>query len=155
MPFSVEEFFAVFARYNEAIWPLQIVAYLAGAFVAVLLFRKSRLSTRVIALVLAAMWATNGLGYHWAFFADVNPAARLFAALFAVQALLLLASPWLFSNLAFVVKGDARSIIGLAMIVFAAALYPVWARWLAIPIHQRLSSGSRLARQRFSRSASC
>ena len=30
MPFSVAAFFVVFGAYNAAIWPLQIVAYLAG-----------------------------------------------------------------------------------------------------------------------------
>ena len=126
MPFSVEEFFAVFARYNEAIWPLQIAAYVAGALVVGLVFRKSGWSTTVTALVLAAIWALNGIGYHWTFFAEVNPVARIFAGLFAVQALFLLASPWLFSNLVLVVRRDLRSIIGLAMIFFAATLYPVW-----------------------------
>ena len=126
MPFSEAAFFDVFARYNEAIWPLQIIASLAGLLVLAILFRPSRLSTIIITSVLAAMWAINGVGYHWTFFAEINPVAPLFAALFVVQAILLLAAPWLFSGLAFAVRRDARSLAGLAIIFFAAVVYPAW-----------------------------
>ena len=129
MPFSAAAFFDLFARYNEAIWPLQIIACLAGLLVLVLLFRPSRLSTIIITSVLAAMWAINGFGYHWTFFAEINPVAPLFAALFVVQAILLLATPWLFSDLAFAVRRDAQSLAGLAMIFFAAVIYPLWGAW--------------------------
>ena len=126
MPFSVVTFFDVFARYNEAIWPLQTFAYLAGLLVLAVLFRTSRLSTIIIISALAAMWAINGIGYHWIFFTEINPVAPVFAALFVVQAVLLLAAPWLFSDLAFAVSRDARSLVGLAMIAFATLIYPAW-----------------------------
>jgi len=129
MPFSAAAFFDLFARYNEAIWPLQIIACLAGLLVLVLLFRPSRLSTIIITSVLAAMWAVNGIGYHWTFFAGINPVAPVFAALFVGQAILLLAAPWLFSGLAFAVRRDAQSLAGLAMIFFAAVIYPLWGAW--------------------------
>jgi len=129
MPFSADAFFDLFARYNEAIWPLQIIACVAGLLVLALLVRPSRLSTIIITSVLAAMWAVNGIGYHWTFFAGINPVAPVFAALFVGQAILLLAAPWLFSGLAFAVRRDAQSLAGLAMIFFAAAIYPLWGAW--------------------------
>ncbi len=79
MPFSIEQFFEVFARYNLAVWPLQIVAFLAGIVVVLLLWSNSRGGAAMIAVTLSAMWLVNGIGYHWLYFSTINPAARLFA----------------------------------------------------------------------------
>jgi len=40
MPFTAEQFFTVFVSYNNAIWPIQIAAYLLGGITVALLFRK-------------------------------------------------------------------------------------------------------------------
>lgn len=138
MPFTPQEFFETFARYNAAIWPLQIIAYLAGAAVLALLFRPGRGATLAVALILAAMWALNGLGYHWLHFARINPAALVFGAVFVAQALLLAAAPWLFGELRFALTRDLRSALGLGLIGFAAVLYPLWGAlaghaWPAVP----------------------
>lgn len=130
MPFTIVEFFSVFAQYNEAIWPLQLVVYLAGAVAVGVVFWKSPPAAAIITLILAAMWAVNGIGYHWLFFADINPAARVFAALFVIQALGLVLSTLVFPDLRFAASGDARSAAGLVAIAFAAIVYPIWG-WLA------------------------
>ena len=80
MPFTVEQFFDLFARYNLDLWPWQLVALTAGLLVVALLYRESRLSAVMTLAVLSAMWLVNGIGYHWLYFATINPAARLFAA---------------------------------------------------------------------------
>jgi hypothetical protein len=50
MPFSVEEYFAVFARYNSAIWPLHLVAHAAGIAAVLALLRGTRGAAVAIAL---------------------------------------------------------------------------------------------------------
>src|ERR1043166_373969 len=85
LPFTAEQFLAVFVNYNRAIWPLQIVAYLFGGFAFALLFLKPRSGDRVISGILAAMWLWTGLGYHGLWFSTINQAAYLFAALFILQ----------------------------------------------------------------------
>ncbi len=140
MPFSVEEFFAVFAAYNTAIWPLQIVAYLGGVASVAMLWRPSKMTDIGIFLVLSAMWAINGIGYHWISFAPINPAASVFAALFVLQAVLLAGAPLLSRER--VVFGHAESSIRWiagALIVYAMALYPILGfafghRYPAIPV---------------------
>ncbi|EYD74584.1 hypothetical protein Rumeso_03880 [Rubellimicrobium mesophilum DSM 19309] len=124
MPFTAEQFFAVFAAYNQAIWPLQIVACLAGLLAVAFLLRPSRGAGQGIATVLALFWAMNGLGYHWTWFAPINPVARLFAAAFVAEAVLLALAPVLFRELRFSVRADARSWLGLALIAYALVLYP-------------------------------
>ena len=42
LPFTPEQFLAVFVNYNNAIWPIQIAAHFFGAIAVALLFRKAR-----------------------------------------------------------------------------------------------------------------
>jgi hypothetical protein len=130
MPFSIDEFFAVFARYNAAIWPLQLLAYLLAAAAVGALALHIRRRTAVVTGILAMLWAVNGIGYHWLFFAEVNPAAWAFGAVFLVQAFVLASAPYLFPALQFAVRRDARSIVGLTLVAFAAVAYPLLG-WLA------------------------
>ena len=130
MPFTVDQFFGVFARYNEAIWPTQVLAYLA-AVVAVALLRATRpWQAKIITGILAAMWAINGIGYHWMFFTEVNHAAWVFGAVFLVQGVALAGSTYLYPALRFRIGRDAASILGLLLVGFATVAYPIWG-WLA------------------------
>ena len=86
LPFTTEQFLAVFRSYNEAIWPAQIVAYLLAGLAVVALYGRSARSDRIIAAALAIMWAWTGIAYHLAFFATINKAAYVFSVLFIIQA---------------------------------------------------------------------
>lgn len=130
MPFSVNEFFGVFARYNEAIWPAQVLAYLAALVAIAQLFWAHPWQATIVTWILAAMWAINGVGYHWLFFTDVNPAAWWFGAAFVVQAAALAASTCPFPDLRFRVGTDAASVLALLLVAFATIAYPIWG-WLA------------------------
>lgn len=86
LPFSREQFFGVFARYNESMWPAQVVIYLLALAGVVLAVRRSKDSSRGVYAILAILWLWMGLFYHAAFFAAINPIARLFAVAFIAQA---------------------------------------------------------------------
>ena len=126
MPFTVDEFFALFARYNEAIWPLQISAYILGVAIVGLAFFKSRTADVLIPAGLGVMWLINGVGYHWSFFSALNKPAFVFGVVFTAQAAFLLFAPVIFGGLRFHVARDARSVAGLALVAFAMVFYPVW-----------------------------
>lgn len=83
LPFTAGEFFAVFGRYNETVWPLQAV--LAALAVVALLgvFRGGTRGRRLTFAVLGFLWLWMAFVYHAVFFSAINPAAWLFAALFA------------------------------------------------------------------------
>lgn len=88
LPFSEGQFLQVFADYNRAVWPSQLLLYaaaLAGLYFAA---AGGRRSGRVVWVVLSALWLWMGVVYHLAFFVAINPAASLFGALFVLQALL-------------------------------------------------------------------
>lgn len=61
LPFTVEQFLEVFARYNEAIWPAQLGAYLLGAATLAVALRGGRVAARVVPALLAAAWAFVGV----------------------------------------------------------------------------------------------
>jgi peptidoglycan/LPS O-acetylase OafA/YrhL len=130
MPFTTEQFFEVFARYNQAIFPWQVIAMLAGVMAVALLWRDTRQATAGVLLVLAAMWLINGVGYHWLHFAPVNPVARLFAVVFVAEALLLVWAALARPDLRLRPGGDLVSILGLGCIGFAILIYPALG-WLA------------------------
>jgi hypothetical protein len=116
----------VFGEYNATIWPLIVLFYLLGTTSVALLFRPSRASTLFISLNLAAMWLVNGVGYHWTFFREINPAAAIFGAVFVLQAVLLVLLSLRNPKLRFIARRDARSAVGLMLVLFATVLYPLW-----------------------------
>jgi len=124
LPFSVTQFVTVFTEYNAAIWPSQLAAYAGGVAAIVLAFRKSRFSGVAIAGILAAFWAFTGIGYQLLSFAPINPAARIFAAAFVVEAVLLLVAG-LRGRLTFAFDGSARSWAGVGLVAWAMVGYPL------------------------------
>ena len=89
LPFSTEQFHAVFSAYNEAVWPAQGVLLAAAGATLVLAALPRAFSGAAISALLALLWAWMGLAYHLAFFSAINPLARLFAVLSLAGALLL------------------------------------------------------------------
>lgn len=88
LPFTRAQFLAVFVAYNEVVWPAQVLAYLLGLLMVVLILRPSAQSSRWVAAGLAAMWLWTGVGYHGMHFSTISNGAWGFAALFVVQGLL-------------------------------------------------------------------
>jgi hypothetical protein len=124
IPFTVEQFLEVFVRFNEAIWPAQLGAYALGIAVLAVALRGGGLSTWAVPWLLAGAWGFVGVAYHVLFFAEVNPAARGFGAAFLVQAALL---AWAGARrrTAFRWSPTPRGAAGLALVVYAMALYPL------------------------------
>jgi hypothetical protein len=81
-------------------------------------------AARAAAAVLALFWVWNGLAYHLAFFAPVNPAAYGFAALFVVQGMLFLGYGTIAGRLRFAGRTDWQDVLGLLLIAYAALVYP-------------------------------
>jgi hypothetical protein len=129
LPFTRDQFIATFIACNQAVWPMQVAADLLGLAMVVLLRRPSRTSRRAIGAGLAAMWACTGLAYHATFFAAVNPAAWGFAALFLVEAAVLLHATILRDRLRFGVPAGWTRWLGWGFIAYAALLYPLVGLW--------------------------
>lgn len=93
IPFTVEQFLDVFARYNVAVWPAQIVLYAVALCAIGLALQRSSDFSRSIACLLSVLWFWSGVVYHLIFFSRVNRAAFIFGGLFIFQSCLWLVSP--------------------------------------------------------------
>lgn len=123
-PFSRAEFFAVFARYNDAVWPAQFALYALAIAAVILALRRSSGSSRATFVILAALWLWMGVVYHAGFFAEVNPAAIVFAGVFLVEALLLL---YLGTrrNVVIAPRNDAAGWAGAGLVILSLVVYPM------------------------------
>ena len=88
LPFTHDQFLEVFARYNQGIGFLAPLLWLGTLAVVVQWTRSRPANDRPIFVLLAMHWAWSALAYFVAYFRALTPAAWLFAALFAVQAVL-------------------------------------------------------------------
>ncbi|GAA0022959.1 hypothetical protein BDS110ZK14_51070 [Bradyrhizobium diazoefficiens] len=124
LPFTIEQFLGVFASYNRAIWPMQVLAYLLGGLAFVLVFRKDRWADQIVAGILAAMWAWTGIVYHLTFFATINKLAYIFGALFVVQAAAFVYFGVCQNRIDFDYNEESAGVIGVAFVFYAAAILP-------------------------------
>jgi hypothetical protein len=125
LPFTREQFFGVFAAYNTAIWPAQLVAYVLGLVVVAALLRPSPRGHRVVAGVLAFLWVWTGVAYHGLFFARINPLALALGALFVVQGGLFAIAGLAGRRLVFGRPPGFGSVVGGALVAYAAVVYPL------------------------------
>lgn len=139
LPFTLDQFLAVFASYNRATWPAQIVAYGLGLVAVAALFRPGRAPDRVISAILGLMWAWTGILYHWVFFSPINTAAFAFGALFVAEGAALAYAGIANNKLRFVLRSNPPSFVGVAFIFYAAVAYPLFGMaaghtWPSMPI---------------------
>jgi hypothetical protein len=124
-PFTVQEFLAVFGRYNEAVWPAQVVLNIVGLACIGALVGRGPLSSKLICAALALLWAWSSL-YHLAYFAGINPAATIFAVLFLAGAAVFGWEGVLRGRLRFALNSGSRCAFGLALVVYALVVYPLF-----------------------------
>jgi Family of unknown function (DUF6064) len=86
-PFTRDQFFEVFSKYNESLWPFAVALWVATFAALVYLLRGQR-RQRFINVLLVTHWLWAAIGYHIAFFSRINPAVWQFAGLFLTQAFL-------------------------------------------------------------------
>lgn len=126
LPFSHAQFLEVFAKYNLAVWPSQILVYvLAAGMLGALALHRPQWRDRVVAGGLVLMWIWTGIAYHWLQFTAINKAAWVFGALFVLQGFLF-AHAGATSKLQFGASETGFSRwLGWALVVYASVLYPL------------------------------
>ena len=125
LPFGEDEFFALFHRYNDAVWPAPLVFYALAIGALVMLVWRRPHADRAASAVLALLWAWTGVVYHALFFREVNPAALLFAALFIAGACAFAWEGVVRGRLVFRAARPVPFAAGLALISYALLFYPL------------------------------
>jgi hypothetical protein len=130
LPFTAEQFFAIFREYNQSVWPSQVLltglALAATGFV----FRGGQWSNQIISAILGLLWTWLALAYHLAFFARINPAAYAFAVVSLAGAIVFVWQGVFMGRLEFVWIKSVRSYAAAVLVVFSLFAYPVWS-WFA------------------------
>ncbi|NKB58775.1 MAG: hypothetical protein GKS00_20795 [Alphaproteobacteria bacterium] len=125
IPFSRDVFLDLVAQYNALLWPAQIAALLLGLVVLYFSIRTHDGNSRFPVLIVAVSWLAVGIGYFALHFSTLNWAAWLSAALFVTQALLLVWTGVIRSGFRLHYDNDIASQIGVALLAFAIAGYPL------------------------------
>jgi hypothetical protein len=120
LPFTPEQFFGVFAEYNDALWPAVVGFWLASLGALVVTWRKPAVYSRALTYLLVALWTWNAFAYHVWFFTKINPAAWLFGAAFALQAALFL---WAGARIQYFSSDSVLGRAGASLVIYALA-YP-------------------------------
>lgn len=129
LPFTVEQFYGVFRDYNDAVWPAQLLLVaLAFAAVALALTRK-RWSGVGVSAILGFLWAWIAVVYHLTFFTRISPPAYAFAVVSLAGAAAFVWQGVIRRQLEFRWQPGWRSAAGMALIVFALVVYPVWSAY--------------------------
>jgi hypothetical protein len=129
LPFTLEQFTGVFVAYNIGVWPAQVVAYLAGLGMIVLVLRPSKTGHRIVGAALAAMWVWTGVAYHGLYFSAINKAAPIFGALFVLQGLVLFHAAVISRRLRFGPSSSPTAWLGWAFVIYAFIIYPLIGLW--------------------------
>ena len=124
MNLTIDQLLGTFVRYNQAIWPIQILAYLLGVLAVYVVIRKNPYASRIIAGILGFIWLWTGIVFFMIYFAQVYPPAYVFGGLFIFQGLLFLRGIYR-PRVSFAYKGDIYAITGIVFILFAMLGYPV------------------------------
>lgn len=124
LPFTHEQFLAVFAAYNTAWWPAELVLWLLSIFAVWRLYRHAAGASALLSVVLALHWGWAGAVYHMAYFRPINPAAAAFGLLFLVESFLLLWKGVFRSRLTFAPSSSAWGRVGGVLFGYAL-LYPI------------------------------
>ncbi len=124
-PFSASDFFDVFARYNTAVWPVQIGLLAVAVALLAVIVRGGRSSARLVYGGLAVLWAWCGAVYHLGYFARLTPMAYAFGALFLVQAALFGRAAVRADGEVMALGLDGRGLLGITLVAYALFFYPL------------------------------
>lgn len=127
--FSPQVYARLVERYNQELWPAQVVAVALG--VALLGPARRASGLRAGLLILALAWAWCGWAFHWQRYAQVFLGAPLVAFACWLQAMLLAGAASLRPAAVVVATWQKRA--GLLLLAIAALFYWVPAAWATPP----------------------
>lgn len=125
MPFTQDEFLNIFVKYNESIFPLQILFFIAALYLLYVLLRDKENSGIIISSVLAFYWLWIGIYYHLILFTSINPAAYAFGVIFILQGIFFLIEGVIRDNLKFKLNRDLYGYTGMVFILYSLIIYPI------------------------------
>lgn len=126
--FSPRTYYRMFELYHAQIWPIHLAVLGSLVVILVLLRRDEEWSGRAIAGVLAVWWVWVAIAFHLQRYATINWAARYFAALFAIQGMLLVWYGVVRGRLRFGISRQPAAYLAAALLLVALVVEPIAGR---------------------------
>jgi Family of unknown function (DUF6064) len=117
-------FLAMFERDNAAIWPMQLVWYASAVAMVGLALWPMRRASQLICLLAAAYFAWVGIAFFGVLDSGMH-LAWLWAAVFTLEAILLLVAGIVRRDLVIAPRWDLASVLGAVFIFYALVAYPL------------------------------
>lgn len=122
--FPAEQFMEVLEKYNLAIWPMHVVAYILGIAILFLVVKKTKYSSRISAAILSFLWLWIGIVFFLFYFGPVFTPSYFFGGLFIIQGILFLAGV-IKPRLSFGSELSLYPVVGILFIAYAMVGYPL------------------------------
>ncbi|MFW9889235.1 MAG: DUF6064 family protein [Candidatus Thorarchaeota archaeon] len=131
---QVEEFYDLFGTYNEMYLIAILLTYALAIISLFMVFRKNDYSNRFISFTLAFLWSWIGVVFGILVFSplplvmggiEIPGVWYLFGGVFAIQGIILLFSGVFKDTVSYTWKSDSRHYLGLILILYSLALYPL------------------------------
>ena len=129
--FSPRTYYRMFELYHRQICPIQIVAIASVAASLMLMRRDTLWARRTIVGLVAGWWLLVGIAFHLSRYSTINWAAKYFAALFVIQAVLLVWQGIVRDRLRITPPGDTAGRMALGLLAAAVVLQPIAGRMTA------------------------
>ena len=126
--FSARTYYRLFELYNAEVWPGHLVALGLGLALLVVAMRGGDRAARAACTMLAACWLWVAWAFHLQRYATINWAATWFAAAFAIEGMLLLASGAFGAGWRIGARRGWGENVGLGLLLFALLVQP----WIGV-----------------------
>ena len=128
--FTIEDFMLVLERYNLAVWPMQIFAYILVILALFFTFKSTKYSQKIVLGILSFLWLFNGIVFSLLYWAPSHLFGYIFGVCCILQGLLFLYSLKK-SDITISFSGVTYySIIGIIFVVYAIVGYQVFGYFL-------------------------
>jgi len=122
--FSQSAYFRLFELYNQAIWPLHVVAIFLAIFILYALWKKAVWSGQLIAVILVISWLWVAVAFLYQRFYQIHIIANWYAYGFIIQAGLIAWFGVIKNRFNSRVESQQRVKVGLALLLFVLIAYP-------------------------------
>lgn len=128
--FTIEDFMLVLERYNLAVWPMQIFAYILVILALFFTFKSTKYSQKIVLGILSFLWLFNGIVFSLLYWAPSHLFGYIFGVCCILQGLLFLYGLKK-SDITISFSGVTYySIIGIIFVVYAIVGYQVFGYFL-------------------------
>ncbi len=125
LPFTVEQFYGVFAQYNESVWPMQIVLYVVAIAMLLLVLRARPADGRIISGLLALLLVWTAVAYFFVFFTRISVSGWIIGAVLLAGGLAIGWAGSIEGRIQFGLRRDLYGALGGVLIFYALVAYPL------------------------------